>query len=489
VKQLQFFLLGLLWLSVLAAATPLCGQAPADTSKASIPSLDQLSNKSIASLEKRYRSVEDRLTGYAGRMLERLQRKEAAIKAKLAQKDSLAVTRLFSQATDGYGKLTARLKDPAKMIPGSLQHYIPGLDSVQTSLRFIQKLSPSIAGIDAKKLEQLGDLSAQLQQLQGRLQSAADIQKFIKERKRQLAGELGKLGMLKELKKINKEVYYYQQQFNECKEILNDPDKIAEKLVSVARNTPAFKDFFAKNSVFAQLFPTPSAATGTAALQGLQTRASVQQQLSTQLGIGGGGMNPQQYVQQQLGQAQSQMNALKDKLNNLGGGSSELEMPDFKPNTQRTKPFLQRLEYGLNIQSQKPNGFFPVTTDLAMTVGFKLNDKSTIGIGAGMKIGWGSSINNIEVTGQGASLRSFIDLKLKGSIWISGGFEYNYQEEIKKMDVLKDLSAWQQSGLIGLTKKYKIGKKGGNLQFLWDFLSYNQVPVTTPFKFRIGYTF
>lgn len=34
-----------------------------------------------------------------------------------------------------------------------------------------------------------------------------------------------------------------------------------------------------------------------------------------------------------------------------------------------------------------------------------------------------------------------------------------------------------------------IGKKNGNVQLLWDFLSCEQAPRSTPFKFRVGYVF
>jgi len=86
-------------------------------------------------------------------------------------------------------------------------------------------------------------------------------------------------------------------------------------------------------------------------------------------------------------------------------------------------------------------------------------------------------------------LRSFVDVKLKGSFWMSGGYEQNYQQAFGKIDILKDISHWQQSGLIGITKKYKIGKKTSNMQLLWDFLSYQQIPKTPAIKFRVGYTF
>ncbi|MDQ6813009.1 MAG: hypothetical protein M3040_04660 [Bacteroidota bacterium] len=46
---------------------------------------------------------------------------------------------------------------------------------------------------------------------------------------------------------------------------------------------------------------------------------------------------------------------LKDKINKMGGGSSDLEMPDLKPNSQKTRSFLKGIEYGANMQSQNPN--------------------------------------------------------------------------------------------------------------------------------------
>jgi hypothetical protein len=54
------------------------------------------------------------------------------------------------------------------------------------------------------------------------------------------------------------------------------------------------------------------------------------------------------------------------------------------------------------------------------------------------------------------------------------------------------LQYWTRSGLIGLSKtvsmKSRVFKKA-QLQLLWDFLSYQQVPQTQPLVFRIGYTF
>jgi hypothetical protein len=295
--------------------------------------------------------------------------------------------------------------------------------------------------------------------------------------------------MQDQLKKINKQVYYYQQQMIEYKSMLTDPDKLTNKALSLVREIPAFKAFMQKNSLLAQLFPMPSDIGTSQALAGLQTRTQVTGQLTQLIGSSGSGINPQQYAQQQLQGAQTEINQLKDKINKFGGGSSDLVTPDFKPNNQKTKSFWKRIEYGLNVQSQKPNGLLPVTTDMAVTIGYKLNDKSIMGLGAAYKMGWGKDVNHISISSQGIGLRSYVDIKLKGSIWITGGYEQNYMQGFEKIPLLNDYSKWQQSGLIGLSKKYKVSKKTGNMQVLWDLMSYRQVPQTQPLKFRIGYTF
>ncbi|MBN9300147.1 MAG: hypothetical protein J0I41_24325, partial [Filimonas sp.] len=98
-------------------------------------------------------------------------------------------------------------------------------------------------------------------------------------------------------------------------------------------------------------------------------------------------------------------------------------------------------------------------------------------------------VSHMELSNQGVGIRSFLDVKLKGSIWITGGYEYNYQQAFKDLSTIRNLDVWQKSGLIGLTKKFKAGKKDGKLQLLWDFLSYSQVPRGQAIKFRIGYNF
>jgi hypothetical protein len=378
--------------------------------------------------------------------------------------------------------------------------YIPMIDSVKTSLAFLDK-NNAILGQGKEVTDKLKGSVSQVNQLQSRLQQSEQIKAFIQQRKQQIKSSLSKFsslpqGIMNDFTGFNKEAYYYSAQLKEYKDMLNDPDKLIQKGLSLLNKLPAFTQFMKQNSELASLFRLPDNYGTPQSLAGLQTRSQVQQQIQTQLA--GAGPNAQQYLQRNLQGAQSQLNQLKDKMNKLGGsGSGDMEMPDFKPNNQRTKNFWQRLEYGSNIQTAR-NNFFPTTTDLGLSVGYKLTDKSVVGIGASYKMGWGKDIKNISISSQGMGLRSYMDVKLKGSFYASGGFEYNYQpinaDSLSSTAVMnwKDVSSWQQSGLVGVSKiisiKSKFFKKT-KLQLMWDFLSYQQVPRTQPVKFRVGYNF
>jgi hypothetical protein len=434
--------------------------------------------------------LEQKLDRQSEKILAKFVKAEQKLQRKLARKDSLKAKEVFGNAQQQYDQLQQKLKKTDQ-----LKQYIPSLDTLGSSLKFLQQ-NPQLLAITKDGPAKLKEAMTKVNGLQSEFQKAEEIKKFLKERKQYLKDQLSKLGMAKQLKQLDKQAYYYSAQVNEYKELLKDHKKAEQKAIELLSQTKMFKDFMRNNSQLASLFRLPGSnangSTGAASLAGLQTRSQVNSLIQQQ--IAAGGPNAQAQFSQNMQQAQAQLNQLKDKLSKLGNsGSSDLEMPEgFKPNQQKTKSFLQRIELGANIQSQKSNGYFPVTSDIGLSAGYKLNDKSVIGIGASYKMGWGENIRNIKITHQGIGLRSFIELKLKGSFWLSGGYEMNYRSGFNRFAELRNQSAWQESGLIGVSKvidlRSKILKKT-KVQLMWDFLNYRQVPKSTPILFRVGYTF
>jgi hypothetical protein len=294
----------------------------------------------------------------------------------------------------------------------------------------------------------------------------------------------------KEYQAMNGDLYKYTQQVRQYKQTLNDPDKLEQTALNLLRKTAAFNDFVQHNSQLALLFGSSDAISAPGSPSGLQLRSDIQALLGRQLGAQAS--DPQSLVSQNLQSAQSALSTVKDRLGRWGPDAKDVDDPSFKPNDMSTKSLWQRLEYGVNVQTQHSSYYYPTTTDLGFSLGYRLSNKGTIGIGASAKIGWGSDIQHLQMTGNGLGLRSFVDVLLKKTYYISGGFEYNYQNTYTSLRQLPQFKYWQQSGLIGLSKilaaKGKVFKKT-KLQLLWDFLSYRQTPPTPAVKFRVGYTF
>jgi hypothetical protein len=373
---------------------------PVDTAAKSVmQSIENIPSRSLDFIDKKYSKLSGDVQKQSEKLLKRMQDKEAKLQKKLEGIDSLKAKELFETSKAKYEVLQNKIVSPINIATAKLKEYIPGLDSTNTALKFLSQAN-DLPGIASDKLTQLSSVTNSVQELQGRLQQANEIQSFIREREAQLKETLANTGLGKELLGLNKEVYYYQQRLKEYKELLNDKKKLEEKLLATVRELPVFQRFMEKHSYLAMLFPQPENYDATAALAGLQTRAGVQNMLTQRFGSAGNSTDPQQYLQQQMQAAQAEMNKLKDKINQLGGssGGTDMTMPDFKVNSKKTKTFFQRLEYGFNIQSARSTYLLPSTSDIALTLGYKLNDKSSMGIGFSYKLGWGDGWDNIKLS-------------------------------------------------------------------------------------------
>lgn len=424
--------------------------------------------------------IDQKLSQKTDRLIQQCEKQERRLYKKLLNtKDSVIARKKLSELDKEYSLLKQGLKDDSSALTGP---YIPSLDSLGIALQ----CKPGELG-NKMALEKLNGLKQQFSQ-------SDRIRKIIQERKQKLKDLCGNSLPSKYWKQLNKQVYYYNQQLKEYQGLLNDPDKLLRKGLAVLRDSKMFQEFFRKNSQLASLFlmpRDPNDPNYINSLQGLQTRsqvnAIVQQQIHSSGAMG------QQVFHQNILAAQNKMNELKIKLGNSFQRNSDEIMPEgFRPNTQKTKKFFNRFEFGTNIQTQKNTSYFPTTSELGLSLGFKLNDRSTVGLGTSFKLGLGNGWQQLNFSAEGIGLRSFIDLKLKGSIWISGGLEYNYLSRIRNIQALQLFSAWQKAGLIGISRSIPLKTKffkNSKLQLLWDFLSYQQIPRTQALICRINYNF
>lgn len=405
-------------------------------------------DKIFSGLQSKFNRAEERLNKQTEKYLNRLAKQEKKLKRELQRTDSAKANELFGDIDERYSKLKSDFNKHSSNAKAYTSPYSGNADSINTALAFLsQQVSPGSSQLQ----KQISISLADYRQLQGKFSNADQLKTLLRKRQEFLKQQLANTPLAKEFKKFQTQVYYYRAQVNEYKKALSDPREMGKRLLATVRKIPAFQSFFHKYSQLAAMFSTPGDYGSMASLQGLQTRAGVQSMINQRIASGGAGA--QQLVQQNIAAAQSQLQQLKQKLSQLkSGGDAEMDIPGFKPNDQRTKSFYKRLEFGTNLQTQKSQYYFPATTDIGLSVGYKLNDKSIVGVGASYKLGLGKGWNDIQLTHQGIGVRSFVEWKLKGSFFVTGGYEQNYRSEFNRIDQLKELSAWQQSGLLGDTR-------------------------------------
>ncbi|MFB6454373.1 hypothetical protein ACE38W_03795 [Chitinophaga sp. Hz27] len=436
-------------------------------------------NKYYSTVSKKADVLNKQLTKRTEKALSQMARYEAQMKKRMAKLDSVNAQKLFNDSEQKFASLKDKLKAKTDKIPGKkLLGNSLGVDSLFNTLSFLKQ-----SNISADKIPALNGSLKSVTALQDKLAILEEAKAFIQQRKQLLNGQLGKMpDMAKSLQGINKEAYYYGQQVKDLKETFSDKKKIEKKALELAQKVPAYKDFMSKHSYLASLMGIDGGGGETPNLDGLQTRSQVERLIQQRLG---GGPNAASAVSGSMAEARAKMDDLKK---NFPGLDNAGEMPNFKPNEMKSKTFLQRLEYGGNIQFQRNTSFYPTTSDIAGQVGYKFHKNGVIGLGAAYKLGMGQGFNHIAFTSEGLGLRSFVDWKLKNTFFLNGGYEQNYQPVT--INSTPGLAQWTPSGLIGIKKKYKVSAKmKGDVTLLFDFLYSTHVPNTDPIKLRMGYNF
>jgi hypothetical protein len=445
-----------------------------------LEALQQIPLKYISSIDSKVDKYSKRITSKTTKTLEKLSHWENKIKSTLEKISPEAAARLFNNGQLTFTSLLQQIQQGEAIALQYQQQYEKYRDDLTTGLKYIEQQRETL---DSSVIKKVTTTRKKMQDLNEEEDKNAAIQQFIRERKGQLIAETFKyLGQNKYLSKISKESWYFFETAKNYKELFQDEKKAEQTAKMILNKIPAFTEFLKRNSMLAGLFDIPGE---NAVLQpGMQTRAGVQELIQGRLTAMGPGA--QDMMHKNLQAAQAQMNDLKTRL---GNGYSNGEMPPGRVNQEKTKTFSQRLEYGFNMQFSKNDGLIPSATDIAVSIGYKPRNGVLIGLAGSYKLGIGT-IDNIRFSNEGIGIRSFADIKWKKQLYITGGFEMNYNEHFKDVAFIKDNNLWQRSALLGITKKFKLKTKftkGTNIAVLYDFLSRQHIPVSKSVIVRIGY--
>ena len=152
-------------------------------------------NEEVSNLDRKL----DRKTA---KYIQAFQRQEAKLLRKLARKDSVYAAQLQAVSQARYNDLAQSLKGN-----NPLQEYIPALDTLTTSLKFLSQHQ----GFLSKTNEATKQLSQTIQNvagLQASLSKAEAVNRFLQERKQSLIAQLQDGPFAKDLTKLSKQAYY-----------------------------------------------------------------------------------------------------------------------------------------------------------------------------------------------------------------------------------------------------------------------------------------
>jgi hypothetical protein len=493
-------------LSALCGAAFLClafSSACAQSVDSTAGKLLNYPTRFFGKLQARLTGLNSQLASQSQQYLQKMARSEAKLQQKLMASDSTGAKQLFAGSAQQYAALIQKLKTDTGSSRQRLSgQYQPYADSLQGELGFLKKNPQLLNNVNPASLQ--GSMS-QLQAVQAKLQVAGVAQVFIQQRRQQITQYLSQHSSLQGLEakytsRVSQDAYYYSQRVGQYRDMLSNPGKLGQKALSMVSGLPAYQNFMKANGQLAGLFKLPSAGGGGGSaaqpLPGLQTHSQiatqVQNQSTSAASDNSGGGDGMGAVDSKVQAAQGELDSYKSRLSQLGAGGAMADASGFRPNDQKTKTIWHRLEYGVNFQTTTSSYYYPTTTDFGLSLGYRLGHSNVIGIGASYAIGWGSSIQHVSISGQGVGLRSFLQIAIKNGFSAVGGFEYNYTTPFSNLQQLRQIQYWTRSGLIGLSKTVSLKSKvfsKTQVQLLWDFMSYQQVPQGQPLVFRVGYTF
>jgi hypothetical protein len=465
------------------------------TSSAQDSTLNKLlSVKKLESIESKATSYNSKIDKQTEKYLKKIERQEKKLEKKIARLDSSAAKQLFDDLTLQYDGLKKKLTDKTTRFKNSkVVQRFGGLDSTNNYLQFIKdnELFKNVKNVS----EKVNSTLDQYKELKEKLALTKDISAFMQQRKELLKQTLDKFKLGKHLKKYNKAVYYYSEQIKSYKEIFRRPEKIEQKILEHLRKLPAFNDFVARNNL-TQLFPNANlnnissvtANLGSAtSYSGLQSRTSVQQAIIQN--VFNNTPNSAVDIQSQFNQSMNTYNQFKVDFENQKSGGAIKKNQGFRPNSQKTKSFKERISFSYDIQFQRKSNVLPNASNVAVNLNYKANDFMNSGIGMAFKIGFGESIQKIKFTTESIGLRSFIEYKTIHSLYVRVGAEYSYNIARVLIPNVLERENWDKSALLGLSKKVNFKSKSASVQLMYDFLYKQNIPFSNPLIYRISYNF
>lgn len=415
------------------------------------------------------------------KLLKKLKKKEDRFAKKLKRKDSTAYAQYQSDNVT-YDSISRIKPDSIQLLRQARGLSHATIDSLKGVQRYIKNKTSKVNQLYGNTP---GD-NVNLNSLNTDLQYNTQVNDLISkrtERLKRLAADHKSLGSIKG---IEQNVFYTKQRIQAVKGVADEPSKAEEYALEYLMGEKGFSNHLQPPASKNVKRMGVGMSVDDLEKMGFQTKRQLSSKLQNKFGNNLGSVQQRMGdqvsdYQDKLQQVRSTKNSIKQAKQSVSK-MKDLNAPSFKVNPMRGKPLWHRIEkqYNWNTTRASFDGSKPAILNLSVMAGFKHTPKLTYGVGFVSSIGLGQNWNNVKISFEGLGLRTFTEWQWEYGIGAYAGYELLFRQGIinshnnatsepQYMESARSNERYQQSVLIGLTKRYQVNDKwSGAIQVLYD---------------------
>ncbi len=378
------------------------------------------------------------------------------------------------------------IKNKLQIQSNSPNIYFAYFDTLKNSIRYLNSNADSNQFYSPRFRKKLRKAEKEITRAEKNIIESNSDNAFIRQRKIILKNALQKYPELDdELLSFKKGAYYNLATFDELKQTFKDPTSIENNATKFLLADFYYRNFITANSdlsSFAKSFPKSG---GSVAFSSMQT--TIQTGDLMQHSIKNLGPDAKHILESNMAEMHSSLSKAKTQFSSL---ENLADLPEFKINPLKTKPFFERVKFGFDLHFSPGTLFVPVSGEFGVHAGYQISQRTIAGGTSFYRVGFGDGVRNIVWSHEGLSYGTYAEHNLKRIIFAYITFERKYYYDVSYRNESLDKSTWKNSLMAGFKLKTQNKKKRSYcVSLLYDFMHELQIPFTPALTYRVGWEF
>ncbi len=399
---------------------------------------------------------------------------------------------LMMDAWYSFNRFENRSSRESNQIPDK---YNSEVDSITCASNY---LMTKCATCDSDKLSAV---QTERHRLQQEMKRSELIQEYVHDRYQYMLTVMqdvpGGSTMLLPIKKLN---YYLGSQLKECQALFQDRSPIERLVMASLSKSPLFHSFVDLKGQLGGIVKSPMVTPSQPKLnlESLLENAPIESKSIVASLVKGVKMTPNndaatiakdvkeealkekhkvKSTYDQYNANKEEMKSSVDSLKLAKKDDSKEKDSEWNPNPLKTKRFVDRLSYTANFQFDRRNSFLPASSTLAAGLSYQYFKNGNLGISGNFiqpmpKVQLHAEDKWSVPVSSGFGVRSFLDLKVRKSLFVQAGYERNFRPYNTGVANYHGGFNAMNSAMAGLKIVYPVKNKKSNptLEIMYDFL-------------------